>query len=306
MKYILSALVMLNAHASVTKPNIVYGQDNRVEIEEVFSSKIKELAKSVAVRVGRNTIDNYGSHLAFNFAPTLDKVFGAPMCEDQRFGDQPSAADCTGFLIGEDTLVTAGHCLLDYDGDEQNKVTSACSKNYWMFDYQYKNGSINLKNISQDNVYSCEKVLRAVLNETDDYAIVKLDRKVVGRKGLKLNTDKRLRTNTPIFVIGAPSGIPLKYAGGAQVTSNTPTEYFVTNLDTFGGNSGSPVFNSYTLEVEGILVRGRTDYVDLRSDDGKSCIAVNNCDQFGQNCSDIDAALDIDGEHVTRINQLGL
>jgi hypothetical protein len=35
---------------------------------------------------------------------------------------------------------------------------------------------------------------------------------------------------------------------------------FLTNLDTFYGNSGSPVFNLNTLLVEGILVSGDSDY----------------------------------------------
>ena len=36
--------------------------------------------------------------------------------------------------------------------------------------------------------------------------------------------------------------------------------FFVANLDTYGGNSGSPVFASDTNRVEGILVRGETDF----------------------------------------------
>ena len=43
--------------------------------------------------------------------------------------------------------------------------------------------------------------------------------------------------------------------------TNTADGYFVANLDTYGGNSGSPVFNSDTHEVEGILVRGERDFV---------------------------------------------
>ena len=37
--------------------------------------------------------------------------------------------------------------------------------------------------------------------------------------------------------------------------------YFVANLDTYGGNSGSAVFNAKTGVIEGILVRGENDYV---------------------------------------------
>ena len=62
-------------------------------------------------------------------------------------------------------------------------------------------------------------------------------------------------------MIGHPSGLPTKFAGGAAVRNNQQNAFFVANLDTYGGNSGSPVFNSNTHAVEGILVRGETDFV---------------------------------------------
>ena len=37
--------------------------------------------------------------------------------------------------------------------------------------------------------------------------------------------------------------------------------FFSANLDTYGGNSGSAVFNAVNGQIEGILVRGATDYV---------------------------------------------
>src|SRR5262249_51918318 len=52
-----------------------------------------------------------------------------------------------------------------------------------------------------------------------------------------------------------------KFAAGAAVRNNAPDAFFVANLDTYGGNSGSPVFNSDTHVVEGILVRGENDFV---------------------------------------------
>ncbi|MDD5320391.1 MAG: hemopexin repeat-containing protein [Methylococcales bacterium] len=58
-----------------------------------------------------------------------------------------------------------------------------------------------------------------------------------------------------------PVGLPTKFGGGATVRDNSPSAFFLANLDTYGGNSGSPVFNSSTHEVEGILVRGETDFV---------------------------------------------
>ena len=54
--------------------------------------------------------------------------------------------------------------------------------------------------------------------------------------------------------------MPTKIADGANVR-NLQGKFFQANLDTYGGNSGSAVFNVETGEVEGILVRGETDYV---------------------------------------------
>ena len=83
-----------------------------------------------------------------------------------------------------------------------------------------------------------------------------------------------------------PSGIPLKYAPGAEIRDISKPEFFVANLDTFGGNSGSGVYDQATKELVGILVRGDTDYV---LDSG--CRGDNVCPSSGSL-----------GEDVTRIS----
>jgi len=45
------------------------------------------------------------------------------------------------------------------------------------------------------------------------------------------------------------------------VRDASPRYFFKTDLDTFGGNSGSAVFNARTNLIEGILVRGDVDFV---------------------------------------------
>lgn len=57
-------------------------------------------------------------------------------------------------------------------------------------------------------------------------------------------------------------GLPLKIAGFATVRDFSKVGYFVADLDTFGGNSGSPVFSVKTKKIEGILVRGDEDFID--------------------------------------------
>ena len=53
---------------------------------------------------------------------------------------------------------------------------------------------------------------------------------------------------------------------------------FTTNLDSFGGNSGSPIFASPSNLLVGILVEGATDYVPRGS-----CNVVNQLPNFPGN-----------------------
>ena len=84
------------------------------------------------------------------------------------------------------------------------------------------------------------------------------------------------------MMIGHPSGLPRKYAGDATVTQvlspGTDELRYVTDLDAFGGNSGSGVFTSGTTTTSstcypagvmvGILVKGATDY------DASGCVVT--------------------------------
>ena len=65
---------------------------------------------------------------------------------------------------------------------------------------------------------------------------------------------------------------------------------FTANLDTYGGNSGSPVFNSETHEVEGILVRGDTDFVPLGKCMVSAVCPTNGC--IGEDCTRVSEFLD--------------
>ncbi|MCP4151268.1 MAG: trypsin-like peptidase domain-containing protein, partial [bacterium] len=74
----------------------------------------------------------------------------------------------------------------------------------------------------------------------------------------------------PVYVIGHPVGLPLKYSPGAKV-SDTRAAYFSADLDIYSCNSGSPVFNSTDHTVVGIVVRG--DSQDFRWT-GKDWISI--------------------------------
>ncbi len=106
---------------------------------------------------------------------------------------------------------------------------------------------------------------------------------------LKYRTEGSPKKGDNIVVIGHPSGLPTKIAGGANIRS-VNSVYFQANLDTYGGNSGSAVFNADTGLLEGILVRGERDYV---YDSAQGCKVSNVISNTGGS-----------GEDVTRITNI--
>jgi V8-like Glu-specific endopeptidase len=83
-----------------------------------------------------------------------------------------------------------------------------------------------------------------------------------------------------VYILGYPSGLPLKYTDGIVLDNKVNAVYFRTNADTYGGNSGSPVFNSQGA-LEGLLIQGHKDYARTPA----GCIASVKCLTGGNNCA---------------------
>ena len=270
---------------------VQYGQDSRTELLQHSDSRLKEMAASVAILVHSQqvniseksvSLDGYTLNEMGELGWLVEGV-NAPICSGELFASQPAPGFCTGFLVEDNILVTAGHCL----------QKAPCSDTRIVFGF-YLNSNNTLTTLKADDVFSCAQVIAQEIptqeNDYMDYAIIKLDRST-GRKGLDFSTEDHIEMQMNVAVLGHPSGLPMKIASEAFVISNDSSEpFFVTNLDTFGSNSGSPVINTATYLVEGILVRGANDYI--LSDDG-SCIQVNRCPEGGGvNCA---------GENATKM-----
>ena len=199
------------------------------------------------------------------------------LCHDEPFYDQGSGPYCSGALIAPDIVVTAGHCVLD---------ETDCGRIKYVFGFAIKKMDAFPHEVPSKDVYGCKRLLgREQTADGADWALIELDRVVKDRKPLKLNRSGAVMNGTPLVVIGHPMGLPTKIAGGASVRDASFPAHFTANLDTYGGNSGSPVFNAKTGRVEGILTRGDNDFVKRGS-----CLVSNVCTNAG--CR---------GEDVTRI-----
>ena len=151
-------------------------------------------------------------------------------------------------------MVTAGHCINNYP------FTLANTR--FVFGYRLLASGQVQNRIPNSAIYRGVQVL-ADREAAADFAVVRLDRNVSPQVPLPIQRSGAVAVNTPLYVIGYPSGLPAKVATGAHVIASN-ADFFRANLDTYGGNSGSPVFNATNDKVVGVLVRGAGDYVSAR------------------------------------------
>jgi V8-like Glu-specific endopeptidase len=237
-------------------PRGVYGLDNRVEVKD--AEGIEDFVRATAVMIPKVNLRGnkvYG----YSLRDKLTKKFASyNFDENIKFLDQPTCASCTGFLIAPDILVTAGHCIKSYD-DSKDFV--------WIFDYTNELDYIKSKKyieVDPNNIYEVSEILDTHFErgEKDDYSVLKLDRKST-RTPYRFRTSGEIQLESPVYSIGSPTGLPLKFADNAKVISNNQEKWFKNDIDTFPGNSGGPVFNSLGF-IEGIHVRGAV----LKTSDG--------------------------------------
>jgi V8-like Glu-specific endopeptidase len=229
--------------------SVIYGEDNRLDWYRTTNTMHRDLALSTAAMIDKKHLLSKTEYIKIS-GITLR---GRGVCEKERFSEQITAASCSGFLVGEDLLVTAGHCI---------ETKADCAKYSWVFDYKKEFKEHRADMVSKEDVYNCAQIIERKLEtfSKNDYALIKLNKKVIGRTPLRFRTQGKPSKGDNLVVIGHPSGLPTKIADGAKIRS-LRSKFFKANLDTYGGNSGSAVFNADSGIIEGILVRGATDYI---------------------------------------------
>lgn len=300
-KFGITSVLLLSAFSAIASNyKVVYGEDNRLDVVEVSNALHAKLALSTAAMVENKKIETTGTRCSLKFNQTLETRLN--VCPSEKFAQQSTGAMCSGFLVGEDTLVTAGHCLKMLGSMGYATAEDVCKGFSWVFNYAVDKRNRDPRIGATNDVYRCKSVVAAELGRNTDFAVIKLDRKVVGRAPLKFRTAGKVGNSASLVVIGHPSGIPTKVAAGARVLSNSGKTNFGASLDTFQGNSGSAVFDAKTGMLEGILVQGKTDYRPNQPSNPMSCKVVNTCLDTGKNCA-AGGAGDSPFEVVTRISE---
>ncbi|MCY1019953.1 trypsin-like serine peptidase [Pyxidicoccus sp. MSG2] len=261
------------------KQPVVYGTDNRMDVYAHADATLRARAQQATVALMTpSEIDASNPNDVTFIADTLEDAYG--LCSNQRFLNDLTPAFCSGTLIDDDLVLTAGHCVTN---------ASECSDTRFVFNF-YRTSASGMQTVTTQDIFSCSSIVvrqEATVNgRTLDFAIVRLDRAATPRftPAPVRTAATALAVGANVAVIGSGSGIPFKIDSGGSVRNARAStlDYFVASTDTFGGNSGSGVYETGGYTVAGILVRGETDY---RANG--SCYIVNTCTETGCRGEDI-------------------
>ncbi|MBN9682501.1 MULTISPECIES: trypsin-like peptidase domain-containing protein [unclassified Corallococcus] len=252
---------------------VVYGNDDRFDVYAHPSAALRERAQqsTVALLFPEDIDDSNPNNVVLSDV-TLDDWEN--LCTDQRFRNDPAPAFCSGTLIDDDLVLTAGHCV---------ETAADCRDTRFVFKF-YKTAENTLETLTTQDIFSCKSIVTRKLVESGDryvdFAIIRLDRSAAPRftpAPIRPGNDA-LAVGQNVAVIGSGSGIPFKIDSGGSVRENNASfkDYFIATTDTFAGNSGSGVYETANNTVAGILVFGDEDYVP-RS--GAGCNVVNVCQE---------------------------
>lgn len=258
--------------AARIKPSVIYGDDDRLDYFQINDQNTLRQADATVALVRAATLEVNGPLTTLKTNPYGTSL---GLCVSEPFYNQETLAFCSGSLITPDIVLTAGHCL-------RSQLT--CDSTRFVFGFRVGDPLTLPRQVSNDMVFSCKTLLHSVADATgEDFALVRLDRPVTHVSPLAYRTGGRLSVGDGLMVMGHPSGLPLKIASGASVRQ-MKEQFLVANLDTYGGNSGSAVLNSAGGFVEGVLVRGETDYTLVGG-----CRVSNRCGN--QECRGEDVTL---------------
>lgn len=254
---------------------VIYGKDDRKDLYEVTNPLYLKLAASTVVLVKTGDITQTSSGVMKVNAQSFQDTMG--VCKKEKFSDQPSGGFCSGTLIAKNIMLTAGHCITS---------ASDCAATKFVFGYDVAKKGKFPSEVPEVDVVGCKSIIyRIQEGEGADFGLIELDRNITTREPVKLaqrTTTNELSKGAQLLMIGHPAGIPTKIDDGAKVRDPSPSGFLVANTDSYGGNSGSGVFNLQTGELEGVLVRGEQDYVYQNG-----CYVSNVCAEDGCRGEDI-------------------
>jgi len=231
--------------------------------------KVKTNALAVACLMKSNvlveTSENYFLHhlvmdLSTKVSRTpieLDKpaLFNAPLAESEKFCKERAPGFGSAVLVDQDKILTAGHCVNSQTEIDKIRVV-----------FGFHNDA---RAFPKDRVYRIKRILGFQCNPADpnfpDWAVIKLDRPVVGIKPMKVEYDpSKIEVRNSVYALGCPMGTSVKCAGLGFATiklNQQDPNMLDVDVDISAGNSGCPLIARESQKVIGIAVQGSEDFM---------------------------------------------
>jgi hypothetical protein len=230
---------------------VLNGQDDRLEAFQAPAQvQGPLLGASAALVYAHHLIESAPDAVGLR-APTALAALG--LCADEPFAGQPAAAFCSGVLIDDDLVATAGHCL--GAGADTELAARRCGDLRVVFGYALAPPDRAVQP-SADEVFACRRVVAL----DQDLAVLQLDRPPRGRLSPRPIAAAPARIEDELVVASHGAGLPLKIELAAAVTASSPTSGELTvAMDTFTGSSGGGLYNQ-DLELVGLVAGGAPDW----------------------------------------------
>ncbi len=228
-------------------PNL--GKPARNDLE----SKITSISKSVCLITSKNKLFNnqpltapYGK---IHKLKDTEPLFNMPsIIKDGNY------RNATGFLIGENRILTARHVIKDVNLDDLRIIF-----NYKLSHYN----PLKAQRVRSSDVYKVSRVVNQggdgyAKDRTRDWCILELDRIVESSQTLQIS-DRKINHGQKLMMVGHPDGMPLTVSLKGKLLSG-PSSFnhsYQCSLDSFHGNSGSPIFTYPNFELIGLYVAGK-------------------------------------------------
>ena len=261
---------------------LISESDDRKEVFEHESAWMRSYAEQATVSLvdAAFFVTNNGIMTMLDGPSMLESL---NLCPGERFAEQRRHSFCSGTLIDDDLVLTAGHCLI-------NEHT--CANTRLLFNDHYIAPGVR-HSFSAADVFQCEEVVVQQAGDVSlgqpDFAIVRLRTSATPRfQPAPVRRDAGLLDNGQhVKSVGFPDGIPAKIDMEGNVTNNSfLSNYFVSSLDGFHGTSGAGVYESDGYTLAGVLFGGiaphgytpeTIDYHPVALPDGGTCNTATVC-----------------------------
>jgi S1-C subfamily serine protease len=221
---------------------VVYDEDDRIP-PSMLPTVTREAVEDLTFALVPDEFVETSSEGRRLRGPTAGEVFG--LCESEPFAGLEAAAVCTGILVDDDILATAGHCI-------ENEST--CRK--LVFLRRYVEDAVSRDLLDDNDVFRCEALLfRERAGSTGvDLALVRFDR--AATHGTLLRSTAHV--GETVVACGANFGTRVTCDPRAQVVGSSGSVVTLV-ADMAIGASGGPVLD-HKGRLLGMLYDGAADF----------------------------------------------